>query len=329
MSKVDMIIQKRKDARAEAKVAMISSGRNPYRNQKQLVQVYKDETDALLDATRDGNEDAKNELLIDLQPLVKRNANYYRNAVETGKCDYQDLVQAGNVGVLKSISKFKAEKGVHFSSFIGWRIRREIKFLLRDCDLIIKPFQEYRMAEAVQRASTLLETATGENPTPSDIIDFMKNDSQFSGVLNQASKLDETQVLRLLNVKASLEIDRNFGSDDSETDKLEWRSDDETLDETNFGMSIDTNADDLWKRQLCDLILNTQYVSSLEKEILTRHFGLKGTPETFKEIAENKVILNGKNAGKPMTAQHVRSYMQGCLKRLQKNMASMSFLSEI
>ena len=70
--------------------------------------------DELLEGSRNGDVNSKNELLIKLRPLIISSINkYYPNFR-----DYEDLIQDGYVVVLDCIENFDPSKGVYFLGYV-------------------------------------------------------------------------------------------------------------------------------------------------------------------------------------------------------------------
>ena len=75
---------------------------------------------------------------------------------------YEDLVQAGSIGLLQAQLRFKAEKGASFETFAGTRIRGAMLDWLRQEDLLPKTTRTE--AKLVQRAIDQLRQELGHEP---------------------------------------------------------------------------------------------------------------------------------------------------------------------
>jgi RNA polymerase sigma-B factor len=101
-------------------------------------------------------------------PLVEHCARRFRNRGEP----FEDLVQVGTIGLIKSIDRFDLERGVEFSTYATPTIIGEIKRYFRDKGWAIRVprrLQELRM----QIASTTAELtqSLGRSPTPRELAD--------------------------------------------------------------------------------------------------------------------------------------------------------------
>jgi RNA polymerase sigma-B factor len=99
-------------------------------------------------------------------PLVEHCARRFRNRGEP----FEDLVQVGTIGLLKSIDRFDPDRGVEFSTYATPTIIGEIKRYFRDKGWAIRVprrLQELRMQIGATTAE--LTQSLGRSPTPSEL----------------------------------------------------------------------------------------------------------------------------------------------------------------
>jgi RNA polymerase sigma-B factor len=99
-------------------------------------------------------------------PLVEHCARRFRNRGEP----FEDLVQVGTIGLLKSIDRFDLERGVEFSTYATPTIIGEIKRYFRDKGWAIRVprrLQELRMQ--IGAATAELNQSLGRSPTPREL----------------------------------------------------------------------------------------------------------------------------------------------------------------
>ncbi len=99
-------------------------------------------------------------------PLVEHCARRFRNRGEP----YEDLVQVGTIGLIKSIDRFDTERGVEFSTYATPTIIGEIKRYFRDKGWAIRVprrLQELRMQIGATTAE--LTQSLGRSPTPREL----------------------------------------------------------------------------------------------------------------------------------------------------------------
>ena len=86
----------------------------------------------LIKLAQEGNEQAKEKLVIENSPLIKSVIKRYR----CKGIEYEDLYQLGSLGFLKAINNFSDEFGVKFSTYAVPMIAGEVKRFLRDNGII-------------------------------------------------------------------------------------------------------------------------------------------------------------------------------------------------
>jgi RNA polymerase sigma-B factor len=103
-------------------------------------------------------------------PLVEHCARRFRNRGEP----FEDLVQVGTIGLIKSIDRFELDRGVEFSTYATPTIIGEIKRHFRDKGWAIRVprrLQELRMQ--IGPATAELTQALGRSPTPREIAEAL------------------------------------------------------------------------------------------------------------------------------------------------------------
>lgn len=106
-------------------------------------------------------------------PLVEHCARRFRNRGEP----FDDLVQVGTIGLIKSVDRFDVDRGVEFSTYATPTIIGEIKRYFRDKGWAIRVprrLQELRMA--ISKATADLSQDLGRSPTPREIADHIGRD---------------------------------------------------------------------------------------------------------------------------------------------------------
>jgi RNA polymerase sigma-B factor len=120
-------------------------------------------SDAASDAARATARDALVRLHL---PLVEHCARRFRNRGEP----YEDLVQVGTIGLIKSVDRFDSDRGVEFSTYATPTIIGEIKRHFRDKGWAIRVprrLQELRMQ--IGAATAELNQSLGRSPTPREV----------------------------------------------------------------------------------------------------------------------------------------------------------------
>src|SRR5262245_22572061 len=122
-------------------------------------------------AGSDGSRESARESLVHLHlPLVEPCARRFRNRGEP----FEDLVQVGTIGLIKSIDRFDADRGVEFSTYATPTIIGEIKRYFRDKGWAIRVprrLQELRMQ--IGTSTQELTQRLGRSPTPRELAEHI------------------------------------------------------------------------------------------------------------------------------------------------------------
>jgi RNA polymerase sigma-B factor len=119
------------------------------------------------DDASDADRTTARDALVHLHlPLVEHCARRFRNRGEP----YEDLVQVGTIGLIKSVDRFDSDRGVEFSTYATPTIIGEIKRHFRDKGWAIRVprrLQELRMQ--IGAATAELNQSLGRSPTPREL----------------------------------------------------------------------------------------------------------------------------------------------------------------
>ncbi len=99
--------------------------------------------------------------------LVVSQARRYRNA---GGLDFIDLIQEGNLGLMRAVDKFDWRKGFKFSTYATWWIRQSIQRALAEKSRTVRiPSTLHDTAATVHAVASRLEAETGRTPTVAEL----------------------------------------------------------------------------------------------------------------------------------------------------------------
>lgn len=115
----------------------------------------------------DGDETAKNKLIESNLRLV---ASIARKYIGKSSLSFLDLVQEGNVGLMKAVDKYDLSKGYRFSTYATYWIRQAISRAIADQSHTIRtPVHVVEALSKISKAKTALFQELGHEPTTEEI----------------------------------------------------------------------------------------------------------------------------------------------------------------
>ncbi len=160
----------------------------------------KEEEVELAKRVLEGDQDAKDELIQCNLKLVVSIAKHYVNR----GMDFLDLIQEGNLGLMKAVDKFDYTRGFKFSTYATWWIRQAITRALADQARTIRiPVHMVETINKITRAQRKLVQKLNRDPTAEEI-------SEELGGVWSAERIREIQQIAL----DPLSLEKPVGEED-------------------------------------------------------------------------------------------------------------------
>lgn len=231
-----------------------------------------------------------------LEKLTKANLRFVVSVAKQYQnrgLSLQDLINEGNLGLIKAAKRFDPSKGFKFISYAVWWIRQTIHQALAENSRLVRlPVNKINTMHKITQVSSRLEQEFGREPTTEEVAEIVK-------------LTEEDVKLSLQNYARTVSMDAPLGGDDEDGSRYDVTEDEDAVSPEN----------ELLKESLkLEVSRTLSTLPPREADVLKYYFGLGSVsqPLLVEEIARRLAI----------SPERVRQIKDKAIRRLRHNSRS-------